>query len=65
MTMRNQATAGASRLANVDSDPCPSESEVEGLGRGWEEGTRLGIAGKGCDVSMGERAAWERAPLGR
>jgi len=43
MMMWNQAIAGASRLANVffffcpgwvDSDPCPSESEVEGLGRG-------------------------------
>ena len=35
------------------------------LGRGWEEGTRLEIAGKGCEVSVGERAASERAPLGR
>jgi len=51
----------------VDSDLCPSESEVEGqgLGTGWEEGTRLGIAGKGCEVSIGERAAWKWAPLGR
>jgi len=45
----------------VDSDSCPSESKVEGRG----EGTRLGIAGKGCEVSVGERAARERAPLGR
>jgi len=42
----NQVTAGASRLANVvclgfffcrgwvDSDPCPSESKVEGQGLG-------------------------------
>ena len=71
MTMRNQATAGASRLANVfffvdDGWILTSVLLKAKLrGRGWEERTRLGITGKGCEVSVGERAAWERAPLGR
>ena len=43
--------------------PVPLKAKLRG--RGWGEGTSLGIAGKGCEVSMGERAARERAPLGR
>jgi len=68
--MRNQATSGASQLANVfffeDGWILTSVLlKVKLRGRGWEEETRFGIAGKGCEVSVGERAASERAPLGR
>ena len=61
---------GTSQLAHVvvvqdDSGPWPSESEVEGpgLGRIWEEGTGLGIAGRPFHVGIGERTVWEQCPL--
>jgi len=65
MTKQNQATAGSSQVANVlfvgDGFRLLA---LQKLSRGTGgSGPRLGIAGRACKVSTGERAVQERAPL--
>jgi len=65
-------------LTKTGLEPRPSESEVEGSGpgeglgrhanegdRSGGRGPRLGIVGRACEVSIGERAVPELAPLGQ
>ena len=72
MTKRNLVAAGASQLADLFS----SRGWIQTLGplkaklscRGWRgsggRGPWLGIAGRCCEVSVGERAFLDEAPLG-
>ena len=66
ITKQNQASAGASQLANVlfvedGFRPLALQNLSRGTGgrAPW-----LGIAGRACKVSIGERAVQEQVPLG-